>query len=156
MASIKLESRKPMTIAYIEHVGSYGNIPFDKYFGQLYGWAKENKVMPGFHPIGIYHNSPRKTPQEECKASIAIPIYGKGKPSGNIKIKKLPAMKVASYSHKGPSSEYQNSYDKLESWIKENGYALADCPIEVYSKKPEVVKGEMILYAKIMIPVKKK
>jgi AraC family transcriptional regulator len=156
MAGVKLESRKPMTIAYIEHVGSYGNIPFDKYFGQLYGWAKENKIMPGFHPMGIYHSIPKETPPEECKASIAIPIYGKGKPSGDIKIKKLPAMKVATYSHKGPSSEYQKSYNKLEVWIKEKGYTVAACPIEVYSKKPEVVKGEMILYAKIMMSVRKK
>ena len=156
MAGVKLESRKAMTIAYIEYVGSYGSIPFDRYIGQLYGWAKENKIMPGFHPIGIFHSNPKETPPEECKTSIAIPIYGKGKPSGDIKIKKLPAMKVASYSHKGSASEYQNSYGKMEAWIKEKGYALSACPMEVYSKKPEVVKGEMILYAKIMMPVKKK
>lgn len=156
MAGVKLESRRPITIAYIEHVGSYGSIPFDKYYGQLYGWAKENKIMPGFHPMGIFHSIPKETPPEECKATIAIPIYGKGKPSGDVKIKKLPAMKVASYSHKGPASEYQNSYNKMETWIKEKGYALAASPMEVYSKKPEVVKGEMIIYAKIMMPVKKK
>jgi AraC family transcriptional regulator len=156
MANVKLESRKPMTLAYVEHVGSYGSIPFDRYIGQLYDWAKENKVMPGFHPMGIFHSNPKETPPEECKTSIAIPIYGKAKPSGDIKIKKLPAMKVASYSHKGPASEYQVSYDKMETWIKEKGYVLAACPMEVYSKKPETVKGEMIIYAKIMMPVKKK
>ena len=156
MAGVKLESRKPVTIAYVEHVGSYGRIPFDRYIGQLYDWAKENKVMPGFHPMGIYHSNPKVTPPEECRTSIAIPIYGKARSSGDIKIKKLPAMKVASYSHKGPASEYQKSYDTLETWIKEKGYVIADCPMEVYSKKPEVVKGETILYAKIMMPVKKK
>jgi len=156
MAYVKLESRKPMTIAYVEHVGSYGKIPFDKYFGQLYGWAKENKVMPGFHPMGIYHTNPKETHPEESKSSIAIPIYGNAKSSGDIKIMKLPAMKVASYSHKGPVSEYQKSYGKLVTWIKEKGYVISGGPIEVYSKKPEVIKGEPILYAKIMIPVKKK
>jgi len=156
MASVKLESRKPMTIAYIEHVGGYGNIPFDKYIGQLYGWAKENKVMPGFHPMGIFHSNPRETPPEQCKTSVAIAIYGKAKPSGDIKIKKLPAMKVAALSHKGPASEYQKSYDTLNAWIAEKGYVLAACPMEIYGKKPEVVKGETILYAKIMMPVKKK
>ncbi len=156
MAGVKIESRKPLTIAYVEHVGSFGKIPFDRYFGQLYGWAKENKVMPGFHPMGIYHSDPKKTSPEECKTSIAIPIYGKAKPSGDIKIKKLPAMKVASYSHKGPSSEYPNSYNRLETWIKEKGYTMTGCPIEVYGKMPETVNGELILYAKIMMPVKKK
>jgi AraC family transcriptional regulator len=156
MAGVKLESRKPITIAYIEHVGSYGNIPFEKYIGQLYGWVKEAKVMPGFYPMGIFHSNPKETPPEKCKTSVAIAIHGKAKPKGEIKIKKLPAMKVAAYSHKGPASEYQNSYDKLESWMQEKGYELAACPMEIYSKKPEMVKGEMILYAKIMMPVKKK
>jgi effector-binding domain-containing protein len=40
--------------------------------------------------------------------------------------------------------------------MKEKGYELSACPMEIYSKKPEMVKGEMILYAKIMMPVKKK
>ena len=74
MANVKLESRKPMTIAYVEYVGSYGKIPFDKLIGTLYGWAKENKVMPGFHPMGIYHSNPKETPPEKCMTSIAIPI----------------------------------------------------------------------------------
>ncbi len=155
MAGVKLEPRKSMTIAYIEHVGSYGSIPFDKYMGSLYGWAKERKVMPGFHPLGLYHSDPKTTPAEECRSEIAIPIYGDVKASGDIKIKKLPAMNVASYSHKGPASEYQNSYDKLHAWIREKGYKVSGPAMEVYSKMPEMVKGEMIIYAKIMMPVKK-
>ena len=49
IANVKLESRRQMTIAYIEHVGSYGKVPFDRYIGQLYGRAKESMVMPGFN-----------------------------------------------------------------------------------------------------------
>ena len=150
-----MEPRKPMTIAYVEHVGSYSGIPFGEYMEKLYGWAKEKKVMPGFHPLGLYHDDPKTTPPEECRTEIAIPIYGKVKASGDIKIKKLPAMKVASYSHKGPASEYQKSYDKLNAWLRENGYTVSGPVIEVYSKQPEMVKGEMIIYAKIMMPVRK-
>lgn len=155
MAGVKLESRKPLTIAYIEHRGSYGSIPFGEYMGKLYGWAKENKIMPGFHPMGIFMTDPKTTPPKECLTEVAIPIYGKAKGTGGIKIKKLPAMKVASYSHKGPAREYQNSYDKIANWMKEKGYTMAGPSIEVYSKQPETVKGELIIYAKIMFPVKK-
>jgi effector-binding domain-containing protein len=155
MAGVKLESRKAMTVAYMEYKGSYGKIPFDKYMGALYGWAKEQKVMPGFYPMGVYLSDPKTTPPEECKAEIAISFKGKAKETGEIKIKDVPAMKVASYSHKGPASEYQNSYNKIGSWIKENGYTMTAPPIEIYSKKPEMVKGELIIYTKIMFPVKK-
>ncbi len=156
MAKVKLEKRKAARIAYIQHVGSYSAIPFDKYMGLLYGWAKTNKVMPGFYPMAIYMSDPKTTPPEKSLTEIAISFKGDGKPEGDIKIKDLPEMTVATLSHKGPSSEYQNSYNTLAKWIVENGYSMFGPPIEIYSKKPEMKDGQMILYAKIMFPVVKK
>jgi effector-binding domain-containing protein len=155
MPPVKLEKRKPLKIAYIVHVGSYGNIPFDKYIPQLYEWAKKNKVMPGFYPMGIYMSDPKTTPPDKCVTELAISFKGDGHPEGDIKVMDLPEMTVASYSHKGPASEYQKSYDTLTSWIAEKGYTMSGPPIEVYSKKPEMVGGQMIIYTKIMFPVVK-
>jgi len=155
MAPVKVEKRKAIKLAYVVHVGSYGSIPFDKMIGQLYGWAKKSKVMPGFYPMGIYATDPKMTPPEKNVTEIAISFKGDGKPEGDIKIRDLPEMTVASYSHKGPASEYQKSYDTLTSWITANGYTVAGPPMEVYSKKPEMVDGQMILYSKIMFPVTK-
>jgi effector-binding domain-containing protein len=67
-----------------------------------------------------------------------------------------PAMKVAAISHKGPGSEFKNTYAKLIEWIDKKGYKISGPTIEVYSKKPEVVGGVTVLYAKVMMPVKKK
>ena len=67
----------------------------------------------------------------------------------------MPAMKVASISHKGPGSEFQKTYGALTEWIEKKGFELSGLPMEIYSKKPEVVNGETILYAKILFPVKK-
>ena len=156
MVGVKLEIRKSMTIAYIEHTGGYDSIPFEKYISRLYGWVKEKKVMPGFHPLAIYYDSPEKTSPDKCRSEIAIPIYRSVKPEAEIRVKKLPRMKAAAFSHKGPSKEYSNSYKRLQDWIVENGYEWAGPAIEVYSKKPEVVAGETVVYAKILVPVKKK
>ncbi len=156
MAGPKLESRKASDIAYIEHLGPYDKVPWDEYMEKLYGWAKEQKVMPGFYPMAIYYNDPKKTPPEELKSEIAITFKGKAKEQAGVKIKKLPAMKVASISHKGPGSEFKNTYAKLDQWNVEKGYVCAGPPMEVYTKKPEVVGGVTVLYAKVMMPVKKK
>jgi len=153
---VKLETRKPITVAYIEHIGNYDSILFEKYIRRLYGWVKEKKVMPGFHPLAIYCDSPEKTPPGKCRSEIAIPIYRSVKPEAEIKIKKLPRMKVATLSHKGPSKEYPNSYKRLDEWITKNGYEWAGPAIEVYSKKPEVVAGGTIIHAKILVRVKKR
>src|SRR3989304_6982278 len=76
LVKVKGGGRKPMKLAYVEHVGAYGSIPFDRYFEQLYGWAKERKVRPGFHPLGIMHDSPKETPPERCRAGVAVPVFG--------------------------------------------------------------------------------
>jgi len=156
MVNPKLESRKAMSIAYIEHKGAYGEVPWEEYMHRLYGWAKEQKVMPGFFPMSICYDNPAEVAPSQCRSDIAISFKGKAKGTQGIKTRDLPAMKVVSYSHKGPANEYANSYAKMGAWIEEKGYKPSGAPIEVYSKKPEVVKGVTILYAKIMIPVKKK
>lgn len=153
---VKLEQRKPVRLAYIEHVGPYDAIPYTEYMERLYGWAKEAKVRPGFYPMGIFHDSPEETPPKECRSEIAIPIAGKAKSSGDIRIRDLPAMRVAAVSHKGPSSDYPKTYEALNSWVAENGYEVTGPPMEVYSRRPERVGGRTILYAKVMAPVRKK
>jgi len=156
MAGPKLEDRPESMIAYIEHTGPYDKVPWQEYIEKLYGWAKENKVMPGFHPFAIYHNAPQDTKPKDLRSDVAITFKGKGKAGKEVKTKKLPAMKVAALSHKGPGSEFKNTYAKLTDWIAEKGYALSGPPMEIYSKKPEVVKGVTILYAKVLMPVNKK
>jgi effector-binding domain-containing protein len=156
MAGPKLEARKASDLAYIEHVGPYDKVPWEEYIHRLYGWAKENKVMPGFYPMGIYYGEAKTTPPEKLKSDIAITFRGKAKEIGGVKIKKLPAMKVATMSHKGPGSEYINSYAKLMEFIEKKGMKPSGPPMEIYSKKPEMVDGVTILFSKIMMPVVKK
>jgi len=159
MGKVKVEKTKPMKIAYIEHIGAYGEIPYDEYYSRLYEWAKENKVRPGFSAMNICYDDPEKTPPEQCRSEIAIPIKGTATPDKEIKIKELPSMEVAVIKHKGPSSEYGETYNELSQWIEENGYEWAFEPIpamEVYTKKPKIVNGETIIYANVKVPVKKK
>jgi len=156
MANPKLESRKAASIAYIEHKGPYGEVPWSEYIERLYGWAKGQKVMPGFFPMSICHSDPSKVAAEDCRSDIAITFKGKAEATGGIKIGNLPAMKVVTLSHKGPGVEFSDSYAKIHDWISEKGYEAVDAPIEIYSKKPKVIKGVTVIYAKIMVPVKKK
>ena len=156
MAGPKLEERKASGLAYIEHRGAFDKIPWQEYIEKLYGWAKEQKVMPGFHPMGIYHDDPKIVPPEKCRTEIGITFKGKAKESSGVKIRQMPAMKVASISHKAPASEFHKTYATLEEWINNKGLKVSGPPMEVYSKKPETVGGVTILYVKILMPVARK
>jgi AraC family transcriptional regulator len=156
LVSPKLEERKATNIAYLEHTGAFDKIPWQESIERLYGWAKEQKVMPGFYPMGIYLDDPSVVPREKCRTEIAITFKGEAKEKSGVKIRPMPGIKVATLSHKGPESEFNKTYGLLTSWIEAKGLKLIGPPMEIYSKKPEVVNGETILYAKIMMPVEKK
>jgi effector-binding domain-containing protein len=112
--------------------------------------------MPGFYPMAICYDDPEKAHPEEVRSDIGITFKGRAKEQAGVKMRKMLAMKVAAISHKGPSSEFKNTYARLTEWIDEKGYRISGPSIEVYSKKPEVVNGVTVLYAKVMMPVKKK
>ncbi len=153
--SPKFEKRKATNLAFIEHQGPYDKVPWEDYIKRLYSWAKEQRVTPGFYPMAIYHNDPQNFPSEKCRSEIGITFKGRAKEQASIRIRRLPAMKVVTISHKGPGNEFKNTYAKLADWIEKKGCKISGPPIEVYSKKPEVVNGVAILYAKIMMPVTK-
>lgn len=156
MVKVKVKKRKAGRIAYIDHVGEYGDVPYDTYFKQLYSWAKENKVRPGFKPLGIFRDDPESTPPGECRCEIGILIVGEARSSEEIKVKDMPEMDVAIIKHSAPAEEYTKTYGELSKWIEENGYEWAGPAIEVYGKKPKVKGGKTIVYAEIQVPVRKK
>jgi len=156
MGNMKLKRRKEMTVAYLEHVGGYETIQFDVLIGKLYAWAKANKVRPGFKPLTIYPDDPNTTPKEQLRSWVGIPISGKAPEGGEVRTMTLPESDIAVYSHVGPASEYGNSYRTLVGWIAEQGYGITGPPAEYYPKKPKVKGGQVIIYADIQFPIRKK
>ncbi len=151
---VKREKRKSARLAYIEHVGVYDKIPFGEYIERLYGWEKKNHVRPGFYPMGIFLDPPDAKPQEKLRSEIGIQIYGEARSTDGILIKELPTMEVACISHKGPSAEHPKTYSDLSEWITRHGYEWAGPSIEIYTRKPKLVRGETILFTKIMAPLR--
>ncbi len=149
----KFEDRKEAQIAYIEHRGPYDDIPWGDHMGELFAWAKENGVKPGYCPMGIYLDDPQRVPREQCRSEIAITFRGPGKASGGVKTRTLPAMKVATLSFKGTGSELGSAHMVLSEFIQVQGHRALGPMIEIYTRTPEIVDGKIILYSKIMTSV---
>jgi effector-binding domain-containing protein len=105
--------------------------------------------------MGIFLDPPNANTQENLRSEIGIQIYGEARFTDGILIKELPAMEVASISHKGTSAEYPKTYKDLSEWITRHGYEWAGPSIEIYTRKPKLVRGETILFTKIMAPLRK-
>jgi effector-binding domain-containing protein len=156
LAKVKVKRRKATDIAYIEHVGPYGGIPFDEYYSRLYAWAKKSKVRPGWKGMAIYPDDPKRVPEEKLRTEVAIPIIGEAQGSESVKVRRLPDMEVAIIVHSGPAEDYDKTYAELGAWIEQNGYEWASAPMEEYTKKPKIKDGKVIIRSNILAPVRKK
>lgn len=106
--------------------------------------------------MAIFLGKAEKTSHEKCRCEVLIPIEGGAKPEGEIKIKEILSMNVASITHRGLTKNYPNTYEKLHKWIAENGYACAGPVMEIYLSKPKVVRGETVVFSNIQVPIKRK
>lgn len=156
MAEVRLKRTEAYKLAYIEHVGDYGKIPFNNYISQLFGWAGKKNIRPSGPPLGIFYDDPEQVAPEKCRSEVGIPIHGDAAPEGSIKIKDVPAMEVVVIEHAGSAKEYEKTYESLFRWIAQNGYRCAGPTIEIYGRQPETVGGETIIYAEVQAPVRKK
>jgi DNA gyrase inhibitor GyrI len=156
MANIKIQKLKPVKLAYIEHIGRYDEVPYDRYVPRLYEWTKEHKVRPGFKNINVFYDDPQKVNPSECRCWIGIPIKGETTSDNEVKIVEIPEMDVATMKFKGPNSKFKDTYGEISDWMNENGYAWNGPSYEICSKKPKIVNGQMILSSTIHVPIKKK
>ena len=135
MGKIKITTFKPVKLAYIEHIGKYDQVPYDRYVPRLYEWAKAHHVRPGFKNINVFHDDPQEKNPEECRSWIGIPIKGEAAIDEEIKIQDFSEMQVATMKFKGPGSEYQNAYREMEEWMDAHDYEWDGPSFEVCSKK---------------------
>jgi AraC family transcriptional regulator len=156
MLKVKVKKTKPMRIAFMEHKGDYGQVPFDQYFTKLFSWAKANKAKPGFKTMGIYFDNPDKTPPQECRCEVALPIYGDPPSGEEVKVKELDGMEVVSTKVAAPADDYPRIYHLIGDWMDRNGYDWAGPSYEIYTKKPKVKGNQTIMYSEIQVPIKKK
>ncbi len=153
---IKVKKRPAGAIAYIEYRGPYGKIPFEEYMGKLYAFAKQAKVRPGWKPFAVYTTDPNTTPEAENVTQVAIDIAKEVPASGEVRVRSLPETDVAVMEHNAPAEEYNRSYAELGKWITDNGYVTAGPPLEIYTGKPKMKDGKMMIFSEIQFPVRKK
>jgi effector-binding domain-containing protein len=150
---ISQKTTEPMTVAYISHRGSYGEI--GPLFLKLFEWANTRGIAVSGPPLGIFYDDPSKTPVEKQRSEACIPIDGKPLPEGRIRIRKLDPMNVACITHLGPMREYPATYSKLVQWIESNHYAAAGPTFEVYYGTPTIEKNELLVHSEIQIPIRR-
>jgi effector-binding domain-containing protein len=131
---ITLKKIPPRTIAYLRCRGSWRQLPdilerLDRYMSQ----TSLRAVGP---PSGIYYNTPSEVNTQGLEWEIFYPVPTNTPESSDYKtgvgIRNLPEMKIASILHRGPYRKASSSYQRLEEWIKREGFRVCGPSEEVY------------------------
>jgi effector-binding domain-containing protein len=152
-----VKKTEPMTVAFIAMKGPFSLI--NESFGKLFAFVAEKGFLPAGPPSGVYFNSPEQVSKEELQWELRAPIAGICDSSGpderGLGFRCLEETTVASTIHRGPFSNIGDTYNKLTSWIANNGYQIIGPCEEVYLTEPGNTPPAEIL-TEVRFPVSKK
>jgi AraC family transcriptional regulator len=130
--NVKLIERQPVTIAYLRHLGAYGD-PVSRFWqGTYYPWAVANNLLdkPRY---GISHDDPSITAAEQCRYDAAVEVAPDFVPNGGALKTTLPGGCYAVLRFKGTSDRVCESWAALlRDWLPTSGLQLDARPCFEY------------------------
>jgi AraC family transcriptional regulator len=120
MADIDVKEVEPMTVMALPFTGDYNQT--QSKLDHLMSWLLRVGHPRSGRPLALYHDDPEKTPTEEQRAEVCLPIKEECEGEEDIVRKDLPGVKVAYTMHEGPYSEIPEVYEEIFDWMEEKGY----------------------------------
>ncbi|MFC2035897.1 GyrI-like domain-containing protein [Chloroflexota bacterium] len=150
---IILKEIPPRTVIYLRCNGSWRQLPGT--LEKLVEYVAKTKMVATGSASGIYYNTPNEVSVQDLEWEVFYPILTSKLESTDNKtgvgIRNLPEVKVASILHEGSYRKAGPSYERIEKWIKQQGYKIAGPSEEIYFNVSGISNDEQML--EIRIPV---
>lgn len=140
MYDVKIEKTPPVRLAAMDHRGDYNEI--GKTFDSLFAWAGARGLLgPQTRSFGVYYDDPGSVPARDLRSVAGLLVGPDFVADDAVRIVELPAMEVASLTHKGPYAELKGAYDYLyRVWLPASGREPAASPcFEEYLNNPRTL-----------------
>jgi len=152
--NVKLIDRQPVTVAYLRHLGPYGE-PISLFWqNTYYPWAATNNLLeqPRY---GISHDDPSITAAEKCRYDACAEVAPNFVASGGAFKTVIPGGKYAVLRFKGPGEQVGEAWAALlRDWLPSSGLQLDSRPsFEYYPKDAACDPRTGALECEICIPV---
>lgn len=130
---VTLIDREPATIAYLRHLGPYGE-PIAQFWQKTYvPWATTNKLSPGHARYGISHDDPSITAPEQCRYDACAEVAPDFNASGGAIKTVIPGGKYAVLCFKGTARQIGEAWaGLLRDWLPSSGLQLDARPCFEY------------------------
>ncbi len=142
-------------VLFVRKTGAY-NKAASPAWEALMGFAYKNRLMSDeTEMIGIGHDDPAITVEENIRYDACITFTGEVKPEGEVGIQLISGGRYAVFLHKGAYAELKEVYRSIfAGWLTSSGCTLGERPVfEKYlNRDPRRTKPEN-LRTEIWIPV---
>jgi AraC family transcriptional regulator len=153
--SVAVINRKPATIAYLRHIGPYGEA-IAKFWQEVYvPWAVSSRLGPDHARYGISYDDPGITPPEQCRYDACAEVAPDFVATGGALKATVPGGKYAVLRFKGTVEEAGEAWTAiLRDWLPTSGLQLDDRPcFEYYPKGADCDAATGAFECEICIPV---
>ena len=143
---VAIAQQPQLRLAAVRHSGSYMQIPE--------AFARLNEIVtaaglgnPDTLLIGVYHDDPSITPEDELRSDAGITIPAKTKIPSGLSELIIPAGRYAHTRHAGPYTELGAVWNGLRNdWVPKNGETLGNgMSYEVYRNTPMTAKPHELI-----------
>lgn len=152
--NVQLIDRKPVEIAYLRHVGPYGE-PILRFWQEtVYPWLLENNALDATR-YGISHDDPGITAPANCRYDACIEVPMQFVVSGNAMRTTLPGGRYATTRFEGTVEQITGAWAALlRDWLPGSGLQLDARPcFEHYPKGSGFDPKTGVFDCEICIPV---
>ena len=133
---LKVKRAPSYTVASMMRVGPYSGNMLRSEFTQLVKWAKRRRVRTGRWILFFIDEPGGRRPLNKLRSEACLQIKGRAVSEGKIRVKKLPAHKVASVTFNPNIISPRLVYSGLYGWLRYAGYKDAGLSREVYEGNP--------------------
>ena len=154
LMNVKLIDRQPVTVAYLRHLGPYGE-PISRFWQNSYvPWAVTNNLM-GCARYGISHDDPGITAPEQCRYDACAEVTPDFVATGVAFKTTIPGGRYAALAFKGSAAEVVEGWTTLlRDWLPASGLQLDARPcFEHYPIDAECDPQTGAFSCEICIPV---
>ena len=155
LMKVKLIDRQPATIAYLRHLGPYGE-PISEFWQNTYKpWAIINKLGGDHARYGISYDDPSITVADQCRYDACAEVAPDFVAIGGVLKATIPGGKYATLSFKGTVKQVGEAWTALlRDWLPSSGLQLDDRPcFEYYPKGAAYDSQTGVFECEICIPV---
>jgi AraC family transcriptional regulator len=151
---VEVIEREPTPIAYLRHVGPYGQPIGTFWQTQVYPWMVTNGLI-GLPRYGISHDDPSVTAPEQCRYDAGCEMPAKVLAGGHAHRTILPGGKYAVLSFKGIVADFEPAWNALlRDWLPSSGLQLDNRPMfEYYPTDSTYDPATGVLECKLCVPV---